>query len=264
MTSSSRKAHFVKIQIGSSNSPKPREFGLTRWQFEVILLVIPTVFLWGLVSTAILLKTMYFDRSFHTAQDTAALPTSSNPKVPTQESGQLSDYNGMSTRTIAETDAAEEPLVKQTADNAEPITPTNAITASLPLPLASRSFRVDDIFAIDFSITRNSKKESYAATVAMTNLKGTVEAGRYWISVLALTKAGEKVWLTPMPKVRINSSGQAEDPQRGWAYSFKNFRKSDLALPKYTSELVRFEEAVIGFHRDNSPPAITKVQLISK
>jgi hypothetical protein len=67
-----------------------------------------------------------------------------------------------------------------------------------------------------------------------------------------------------MPEVRINSSGQAQDPHRGWAYSFKNFRKSDLTLPKYNSEIARIEEAIIGFHRDNNSPAITKVQLISK
>jgi hypothetical protein len=260
MTAGAKKNLFVKIQIGLSGKTPPRELGLTRLQFEIFIFLLPVVFLWGLGSTAILIKTLYFDRPNPTyLSDSSKTIVNETVPLPTIVADELIvNENSPSQLTQKPTDHSQKNLEKA----ATPTQPKQTeVSASI---VASRSFKVDDIFNVDFSVARNRAKNSYYATLAMTNLKSKTESGRYWFSVLALTKTNKWVWLTSMPEVRINASGQAQDPKRGRLYSFQNFRKSELELPKYSSDIVRFEKVIIGFERDNNTPAIAKVQLMSK
>jgi hypothetical protein len=257
VTTDAKEKLFVKIQIGSPGKTPPRELGLTRFQFEIFIFLLPVIFLWGLGSTAILIKTLYFDRS-KPVDVFEISKTVANDPSPLLATG------------TDELPANKESLSKLTKKSANQIqenasTPKQVKQAEVSAPIvASQSFKVDDIFNVDFSVARNESKNSYSATLAMTNLKNKTESGRYWFSVLALTKTNKWVWLTSMPEVRINPSGQAQDPKRGRLYSFQNFRKSELELPKYSSDIVRFEKVIIGFERDNNTPAIAKVQLMSK
>lgn len=260
VTAGAKKNLFVRIQIGSSGKTPPRELGLTRFQFEIFIFLLPVIFLWGLGSTAILIKTLYFDRSnpAHLSEISKAVVNESTP-LPAIAADELSlNENSPSQPT-------QKPVDHLQGNTEKAVTPTqtNQTEASASI-VASRSFKVDDIFNVDFSVARNRAKNGYSATLAMTNLKSKNESGRYWFSVLALTKTNKWVWLTSMPEVRINSAGQAQDPKRGRLYSFQNFRKSELELPKYSSDIVRFEKVIIGFERDNNTPAIAKVQLMSK
>lgn len=260
VTTGAKKNLFVKIQIGSSGKTPARELGLTRFQFEVFIFLLPVVFLWGLGSTAILIKTLYFDRS-KPVYLSEAPKTVVNESVPLLETG---------TDELPVNESSPSQIVQKSVDQLED-SGEKASTPAVEKPLkasptivASRSFKVDDIFNVDFSVARNAARNSYSATLAMTNLKNKTESGRYWFSVLVLTKTNKWVWLTSMPEVRINASGQAQDPKRGRRYSFQNFRKSELELPKYSSDIVRFEKVIIGFERDDNTPAIAKVQLMSK
>lgn len=260
VTAGATKKLFVKIQIGLSGKTPPRELGLTRFQFEIFIFLLPVIFLWGLGSTLILIKTLYFEQSnpAHLSEisktvvnETILVPAIAENELPANEN--------------SPSQLAQKPLDYLQENTEKATTPTQAKqTEASASIIASRSFKVDDIFNVDFSVARNGAKNGYSATLAMTNLKGKTESGRYWFSVLALTKTNKWVWLTSMPEVRINATGQAQDPKRGRLYSFQNFRKSELELPKYSSDIVRFEKVILGFERDNNTPAIAKVQLMSK
>jgi len=59
-TNSSSK-YFVKIQIAATSNSSPKEFLLSRFQFELLFFSLPIIMLWGVISTLILFKTLYFD-----------------------------------------------------------------------------------------------------------------------------------------------------------------------------------------------------------
>ena len=261
MGTNSSGNYFVKIQIAATRNSNPKEFLLSRLQFELLFFSIPVVFLWGIVSTFILVKTLYIDRPT-TAIVKAPLATRAThvpvvdpiisppvvEEVPTTKPSATEfkeeETVGKSPENV--TNEAEAPVAK--AD--EPEKPSTEISRPVIKELAARSFRVDDIFDVDISISKKSNASSFAMTIAMTNLMSETESGRYWVSALASTDAGKKVWLTPMPEVKINSSGQAEQPKRGWAYAFRHFRKNSLELKNTKMKIARFEEVMIGFERD--------------
>lgn len=243
---------FVKIQIASSKSGKPKEFFLTRLQFEVLFFSLPVVLLWGLASTIILIKILYISPpppvvltnestlSTHLGQHTEA---TKNYQEALSRPGTLIGKN--ETSTIGQGD-------KDTRADAEKDV------------VAYRSFKVDDIFHIDLKVSQNSDSGVYALDLAMQNLTGSEESGIFWISVLAFNSLGEKIWLTPMPEVNINDMGQAVSPERGQAFSFRNFRRSTFDLGVPGVDVVKFDEVVIGFQRNGNSPAIAKVHLNSR
>lgn len=252
MASSSKKNLFVKIQIGLSESKTSREIGLTRLQFEILILLIPVVFLWGVGSTAVLIKTLFIDR----------------PKT-TEVSSAAADALPVTKRDLKANEALTMPLNRH-AENQTLGSPERTSTTlkkdtnrTDTAVVASRSFKVDDIFSIGFSIAKKPGDNGYSAMISMSNLQSKADSGRYWFSVLALTKSDEKIWLTPMPEVRITSAGEAQNPERGRIYAFQNFRKSEFALPKQGHDIVRFEEVIVGFYRDDSTATISKAKLIS-
>jgi len=283
-TNSSSK-YFVKIQIAATRNSNPKEFLLSRLQFELLFFSIPVIFLWGVVSTLILVKTLYHDRPT-TALEKGPLPTRAghvqvvetvdSPRVvqeiPTNKpiAAELKEDKSIAAE-LKEEEITPKSLEALTKDAEAPVAKVSLpgqqlsqISRPLIKELATRSFRVDDIFDVDISISKKSNAPSYAMTIAMTNLMSETESGRYWVSALATTDTGKKVWLTPMPEVKINSSGQAEQPKRGWAYAFRHFRKNSLELRNVKMKIVRFEEVMMGFERDGHSPAIAKVQLIAR
>ena len=282
MTTNHTNKYFVKIQIAATRNSSPKEFLLSRLQFEMLVFLMPVILIWGVISTSILIKTLYIDRPAPTS-DRAQIPsrmTQPADPSPVVVSSSSIDSHQQTTSIIAEekdlvttnkleamineTDAPTEKLSDQTKPLVAQTPPEASSSQLLTKEIASRSFRVDDIFDVDFSIAKKSNSSSYGMSLAMTNLKGATESGRYWVSVLATTTAGKRVWLTPMPEVKINNSGQAEDPRRGWAYSFRHFRKSGLDLKNVKLKISRFDEVMIGFERDGNSPAIAKVQLIPR
>lgn len=264
--------YFVRIHIAATRNTSAKEFRLSRFQFEILFFSIPVILIWGVFSTLILIKTLYVDRPLSVA-DRAQVKSS-------MARSSASDLASLSTPTVIteepkkpsaqiepeETTSTVIPIIKSESNadaniTAEIEAPTEKTTTIALKELAARSFRVDDIFQIDFVISKKTPKPSYVINIGMTNLKGEAETGRYWVSVLARTESGKKVWLTPMPEVKINSAGQAENPKRGWAYDFRYFRKSELELKNVKSKIDQFDEVMIGFQRNGKSPAIAKVQL---
>lgn len=275
MATNSSSKYFVKIQIAATSNSNPKEFLLSRFQFELLFFSLPIIVLWGLISTLILFKTLYFDppaaplekalsltRQNHApVVATTSLPTSSEEisqkksllAESTEQLGSLPNPEANPKDTAAP--AAKEVVQEKQA---------NIVSPPAIRELAARSFRVDDIFDVEVSLARRASSSSYAMTIAMTNLKGATESGRYWISVLATTNAGKKVWLTPMPEVKINSSGQADQPGLGLTYTFRHFRKNNLQLKNVKVKVAKFEEVMIGFEREGNSPAIAKARLIAR
>lgn len=243
---------FVKIQIASDKSGKPKEFFLTRFQFEVLFFSIPVVLLWGFASTVILFKILYLSPSppavvtnvstpsIHLGQQ---LETTKNHQDSLSRPAALIAKNETSTIGYGEKDSR--------ADADKDV-------------VAYRSFKVDDIFHVDLKVSQNSDAGVYTLDLAMQNLTGSEESGVFWVSVLAFNSLGEKIWLTPMPDVKINDMGQALSPERGQGFSFRNFRRSTFELAAPGVDVVKFDEVVIGFQRNGNSPAIAKVNLNSR
>ncbi len=275
MAANSSSKYFVKIQIAATSNSSPKEFLLSRFQFELLFFSLPIIMLWGVISTLILFKTLYFDppvapleKAHSLTRQNHAPAVETNP-LPTaiEESAQKKSILAESTEQPASLPNLEAnpkdnvaSAVKEVVQGKQP----SIISQPVIRELAARSFRVDDIFDVDVSLSKRTSSSSYAMTIAMTNLKNATESGRYWISVLATTDNGKKVWLTPMPEVKINSSGQADQPGRGWAYAFRHFRKNSLELKNVKVKVARFDEVMIGFEREGNSPAIAKVQLIAR
>lgn len=264
--------YFVRIQIAATRNTSAKEFRLSRFQFEVLFFSIPVILIWGVFSTLILIKTLYVDRPSNIADKAQTKLSSarfgandlaplSTPTVINEEPKNTSVELEPAETTSTVTTKEESKTTAGADTHPEVKAPTEKSTTSQPKEIAARSFRVDDIFQIDFAISKKSQKPSYAINIGMTNLKNEAETGRYWVSVLATTESGKKVWLTPMPEVKINGSGQAENPKRGWAYDFRYFRKSELELTNAKLKIDRFDEVMIGFQRNGKSPAIAKVQL---
>jgi hypothetical protein len=273
-TNSSSK-YFVKIQIAATSNSNPKEFLLSRFQFELLFFSLPIIVLWGLISTLILFKNLYFNPPTATLEKAPSLTQQNHaPVVDTNPLPTAIEESAQKKSILAE--SADLPASLQNLEANPKDTVASAVkevvqekqTSIISQPaireLAARSFRVDDIFDVDVSLSKRTSSSSYAMTIAMTNLKSATESGRYWISVLATTDTGKKVWLTPMPEVKINSSGQADQPRRGWAYAFRHFRKNSLELKNVKVKVARFDEVMIGFEREGNSPAIAKVQLIAR
>lgn len=266
----SSNKYFVRIQIAATRNTSAKEFRLSRFQFEVLFFSIPVILIWGVFSTLILIKTLYMDRPSNIADK-------AQTKLSSARSG-ANDLAPLSTPTVINVDPRNTSVELEPAETTSSVTtpeeskttagtppevgaPLEKATVIPAREVAARSFRVDDIFQIDFAISKRTQKPSYAINIGMTNLKNEAETGRYWVSILATTESGKKVWLTPMPEVKINSAGQAENPKRGWAYDFRYFRKSELELTNIKFKIDRFDEVMIGFQRNGKSPAIAKVQL---
>lgn len=283
VTIDTSKKHFIRIQVLTAKNQQPKEFLLSRLQFEILFFSVPIVLVWGVISTSILIKTQYFDRlnpktnpsmihevlpqSSVLSQDAQSLgslnePTQQIHPVGTvvNDANSIGEFEGSASEIAA--------LSKKTTGKSEK--QNNQKTREVPLShsgnkeMASRSFRVDGLFGVDFSISNISNSKNYTMSLAMTNLKGTLETGRYWVSVLVNTNTGKKFWLTPMPEVRINSFGRAEEPKQGLAYAFRSFRKNSLDLNNVNLKITRFEKVVIGFERDGKSPAIANVRLVTR
>jgi hypothetical protein len=273
-TNSSSK-YFVKIQIAATSNSNPKEFLLSRFQFELLFFSLPIIVLWGLISTLILFKNLYFNPPTATLEKAPSLtqqnhaPVVDTNPLPTaiEESAQKKSILAESAdlpASLQNLEANPKDTVASAVKEVVQEKQTSIISQPVIRELAARSFRVDDIFDVDVSLSKRTSSSSYAMTIAMTNLKSATESGRYWISVLATTDTGKKVWLTPMPEVKINSSGQADQPRRGWAYAFRHFRKNSLELKNVKVKVARFDEVMIGFEREGNSPAIAKVQLIAR
>jgi hypothetical protein len=248
---------------------------LSRFQFELLFFSLPIIVLWGLISTLILFKNLYFNPPTATLEKAPSLtqqnhaPVVDTNPLPTaiEESAQKKSILAESAdlpASLQNLEANPKDTVASAVKEVVQEKQTSIISQPVIRELAARSFRVDDIFDVDVSLSKRTSSSSYAMTIAMTNLKSATESGRYWISVLATTDTGKKVWLTPMPEVKINSSGQADQPRRGWAYAFRHFRKNSLELKNVKVKVARFDEVMIGFEREGNSPAIAKVQLIAR
>jgi hypothetical protein len=275
VAANSSSKYFVKIQIAATSNSSPKEFLLSRFQFELLFFSLPIIMLWGVISTLILFKTLYLDppgsplekpHSLTRQNHAAVLEITSLPTA-IEESAQKKSILAESTDQPSSPPNLEAnpkgtlaPAAKEVVQEKQP----SIISQPVIRELAARSFRVDDIFDVDVSLSKRTNSSSYAMKIAMTNLKSATESGRYWISVLATTDTGKKVWLTPMPEVKINSSGQAAQPGRGLTYEFRHFRKNNLQIKNVKVKVARFDEVMIGFEREGNSPAIAKARLITR
>lgn len=263
MSAKSTQDHYAKIQIGLSSKGAPKEIKLNRIQFELLFFSIPVVLIWGVASTAILFRTLYLTPA-HTRPNPAgeelALQTPTGltrHKLPVASQITTVDEEVSAQPTELSATITKPQQTSESVRRADSSGSTGSI-------VASRSFQVEDIFGIDLKIIADQEPGSFTVDVDMKNLKGLEESGTFWISLQAVTQDGEKVWVTPMPDVDVDASGQAELPQLGERFSFRTLRKSRLSLETSLEGILKFDQVMIGFNRNNKSPTIAKVNLSSR
>ena len=263
MSAKSTQDYYAKIQIASSSTGTPREIKLSRIQFEVLFLSIPVVLIWGIASTVILIRTLYLSppQSELTSRRTELAPE-------TQTVLEQHPAPAMSQRKRVDAAITTEPTeiatpIQQSQPSLATMPRTNSRDSATVL-VASRAFQVEDLFGIDLKIIAEQERGSFTVDVDMTNMKGLEESGTFWISLQAVTETGDKIWVTPMPDVDIDASGQAELPQLGERFSFRTLRKSKLKLDTSREDILKFDQVMIGFNRNNNSPTIAKVNLNSR
>lgn len=260
---------FVRIQIASPSAITPKEIRLSRLQFELILFLIPVILLWGLASTAILVKTLYIDRPQTNSRLVQSRVRSTGvfdgdsqnqniaaTNVPTRIDAEISN-SGTLDQSNSNSHSKSEPVTEMPSEKQN-------VTPALAVQRAEKSFEVEHVFGVDVSVERQLSEPGVSITVAMTNLTKHLESGRYWLALMAVTKKGQKIWLTPMPEVNITNDGEAQNPELGHVYSFRSHRKKKLSVTSRQMDIARFETLVIGFLRTGKSPAMVKTQLIPR
>ena len=224
---------FVSVRIGAPDSPKFREIRLSRFQFELLLIVVPTLIIWGIISTAILVS----NKNALTVESKA-----------TTAAGQSQIPNASAKPHDAATSApapAAFPKI-QTADKSivrtnDPETPANFKS------LSKASITIDSRYVVNASIIGDIEKGFFKLRLTTSNLTEKLESGYFWVSIRAVSKAGEDVWYSVSKNMPIDAEGHSDTPNNGIRFSFRRTKTQLLPLYGPPIGIDKFAEMVIGF-----------------
>ena len=259
MQKKSRSMPFATIRIGVPESAKFREIKLSRFQFEITLIALPTAIIWGLISTVILFQNKKFI---------------SNDKPVTNERLEAkSTANSIGSETLDKTIAT-----KELADNSLPSLTTKSLE-KYPVPTirettekskttptvknrwGKSTFKINERFAVSTSVIGDTSKGPFSLKLATKNLSDKLETGFLWVSIRGVTKTGADVWFTATENMKIDWDGHTDSPDDGIHYSFRHYKEQILPLYGPSVEIRKFDELIIGFADAQGKQLIGKINL---
>ena len=279
MKSKASSHPFVRIRIGSAESTKFREVKLTRAQFEVCLIVLPVVVIWGIVSTVLLTVNMR-DTTRRQAEQggtqgakkiaTLSVPTeislvdngqaksSSTAHIPQPASAKKTEMIVSEMQHAKILPVSEAPIEKKTATDPAP----QQVSRGRKIWM-QKSFDVDETFAVKSEVfaSSSSSRGPFTLGLAIDNLTQQTQAGRFWIRLAAVTASGDTVWFSATPNVLVGETGNASNPNRGVYFSFRHRRTQNIALKGPDVEVERFTEVLVGFEQSGQEQIVSREKL---
>jgi hypothetical protein len=234
----------IELYIDSANDAK-KVVKLKRWQFEAILVILPTLAIWGIASTTMLLWNhilwddvpkpevhAIIDRANFHQNDIAQPAVSNYPQIPTQS------------------------VVRKNRDSKVSAKIEGFASAVIPTRY------VDGVYSIAGKLSFSSSDSTALLDLRVHNLTDTKQDGRMWARAKGITADGKEVWFTSNPELQFNNDGKATNPQRGLRYSFRHMRESSLTLSGPNILVKKFIRAEIGFQRSSGDQSISVIDFL--
>jgi hypothetical protein len=238
---------FVSIRI-SPDSPKCREVRLSRLQFEIAIIALPTAIIWGIISTTILVtNNNVLNGDIHVVSGkNISQPDVNDKKNPTDGTEDRAAMTAMIKNAAPKATSVPAPLVKDPVSNQ---------------PLGHASIQIHGRFAVDARILGNSDSGPFTLKITTTNLTQKLESGHFWVNIHAITKEGEDAWYSITQNMHIDADGRAETPANGLFFSFQYTKEQRLPLFGPSVEIERFGEMSIGFASEDGAQVVGKGKL---
>ena len=238
MTADLKKHTFAKLEIAIGDKARSRVINFSRAQFEVCMVLVPAIAIWGLVSTGLLFwhLTLQSNVVVAKAETTLASPPAS----------------------IALT--ANE-TVAVTAQKTPAKTSLEASTKTkLGIYVATR-FKVDDVFAVSAKINEAGTRGPFSITLAIENLTGAMERGHFWVRINAVDKNGRDMFLYSSPAILIGTDGRSQNPRKGVSFAFQNALNKSLSLYGDNELVAELKSLEVGFDRGSRGQSLATVPL---
>ena len=241
---------FVKIKIGDPNNSRPREWSLNRWQFELILIIVPVFLIWGIVSTGILLRGLGTTGIQHPLVSTEVIPEA----APAAESG-AATVSEKAAEAAGQFAAARLPRV------AAAVTENSSrgnldVVPGATRTLGETSFTMSDVIKVRAKILGRSTDGPFRISFDAENLTGTLLKGKMSIQVTAQSMSG-----TPLlfDATRINVGGEkSKGGNKIIFYSFTHARQQELELIGEDSAVAKFTGIIVTLTQDGYSPTEEK------
>ena len=251
MKTKTEPPHFVRIRIGASDNSHHREWFLSRFQFELILITVPVFFIWGIVSTGILIR---------------GLPATgiqgTNDFVATKDSAESADDS------ISQKSAKPAPAGQVVSTTAVPdavslsSSPSNfAPEAPATNVLVKASFTMSGAIKVNSKIYERSDNSDFRMSLDLKNLTDEKLKGKISIQVFALSLSGATL-VFDAASIDAATTTFASG-ERFLSYSFTNVRSQVLVLAGKSAEVAKFVSLVVTLVQDGQTPTEEKVDFIN-
>ncbi len=216
------------------------------------MIFFPAIFIWGLVSTGLLIYQMTVPRSEYLPQETAnAQWTQQQNLIQTQPVAQApTQIDGRQTATV------DQALQKKSL-----IAASERGLKSKSAKYKTMKFMVDDVFAVTASVTGAGAKGPFSITLDIENLTGQLERGSLWVRVNAVGENGQDVFLYSSPSIIIGSDGRVQNPKKGVAFTFQRFLHRSLQMYGDDQAVAELKSIEVGFDRRGRGQSVATVAL---
>ena len=257
---------YVKIQIGNEKQSSFKEFNLTRFQYDVAIVLIPVITIWGLGSTTLLFRDLISRRSTRQITEIAKPPAASiNATDHIAGSAAKTEAESTVIQSKSMTSKPESTTTVEQANNTAVIASNNQSpdTVSTSVKgsklMAANTLTINKTFLIHARIYKKSKTGPFTAVLAFENLTGKLQSGHFWAQAHAISIDGRDLWYSVTPDVTIDGDGNANNPKSGRGFSFRHFREQEMSLQGPTAEVLKFSEIIIGFERPSHEQLTGKI-----
>jgi hypothetical protein len=230
MAAAKSQSVYARLEIGPPAHRRVVQF--SRAQFEILLLLLPAVFIWGVGSTILLMSLIW-----NPDQETSKMAEVGSGVVQTAPVNEISQSQMDSLTVNAQTEVPSKP----------------------PAPViqyGGANFTVGQIFAVKALVTATSDKGPLSVVYTLKNLGAEHERGHLWVRVRGTNKAGAEVNYLSSPGIEFTEDGHALNPERGVRYSVRGYLSKSILLYGDQSEISDLASIEFGFDRGTAGQSV--------
>ena len=233
----------IALAIGKSHDGKLRDIHLSPRQSEVLIVGLPILFIWAILSTG-----LYIHQSISVLSS----------RDPSNETKHLSQDVATSVTVKAHESPpsvfTKEKLTKSAESTtvAQPPPKTNPSKISIASPhntLLRNDVVIGNIFRVKTSIVAHAPGTNPQLHLLLSNSTGSLEEGTLWAQVSAIDKQGKEITFESARGMTIDSEGKTDNPRKGSRYSIRHERERTIDLQGPKAEVQRYTKVLLGISR---------------
>ena len=232
----------IALSIGKSADGALRDIRLSRRQSEMLIVGLPILFIWAILSTGLYIHQSISRLSSHESlSEVKQLP--------------LDETTAAIVPKAKSMVAAESNTVVQTTSKAS----SSEITNILPQPrvessklLLRKEVVLGNVFRVQASIVTQPTGTYPQLHLLMSNSTGSLEEGTFWAQVSAIDKQGNEVTFESTRGMSLDSEGKIDNPRKGSRYSIRYQRERTIVLLGPKVEIQRYTKVLLGISRASS------------